>query len=272
MPSGSGWPDLALDGLAADRADVHLPEGAGRLKGTATPGTARRLPRIFSIFVPSGCAGTCMATIAITFPASTLQTSHGVLAHVRYQCLARQSQKKNPHHSRLLPRALFLSMFELCGSNTDTVRFSSTSTKVSSNGPDENRKLVSCWGSASWILMFSKIEQKSHVDHKVVTLFFSLSVRVRTFFITRDGCVLWMFATVVTTCLFFLKFLPFTPPKSANVPSRNGHFVPSVGNKEEGPTRLVPGHRCGSFSFVDALGGTVETMVGTDCQRRTQTY
>ena len=112
-------------------------------------------------------------------------------------------RKKNPHHSRLMPRALFLSMFELRGSNTDTVRFSSTSTKVSSNEPDENRKLVSCWGSASWMLMFGIIEQKSHVDQKVITLFFSLSVRIRTLFITRDACVLWMFTTVVMTCLFF---------------------------------------------------------------------
>ena len=50
--------------------------------------------------------------------------------------------------------------------------------------------------------MFSIAEQKSHVDQKVITLFVSLSVRIRTLFTTRDAHVLWMFATVVMTCLF----------------------------------------------------------------------
>ena len=41
-----------------------------------------------------------------------------------------------------------------------------------------------------------------------------------------------------------------------------------LGTGREGPTRLVPGLRCGSSSFIDALGGTVEATVGTDCQRQ----
>ena len=137
--SGAEWLGLARSGAGRHGGrPCRRPPSLRELAASRAPLHQERpddYRASFSIFVPSGCAGTCVATSASTFPASTLQTSHGALAHVRYHSFARQSQKKKPHHSRFLARALFLSMFELCGSNTDTVRFSSTSTKVSSNDP-----------------------------------------------------------------------------------------------------------------------------------------
>ena len=70
VPSGWGWPDLALGGMAADR-----PETAVHLEGTATLGTARRVPRnsLFSRTVAQG--KTRLATIFSTFLATSTETS-----------------------------------------------------------------------------------------------------------------------------------------------------------------------------------------------------
>ena len=70
-----GWPELALGGMVADFADVHLPKAADHFEGSAAPGTARRA--IFSILLLGGCARaaaqgqTCLATIFSTFPATS---------------------------------------------------------------------------------------------------------------------------------------------------------------------------------------------------------
>ena len=95
--SGAEWLGLARSGAGRHGGrPCRRPPSLRELAASRAPLHQERpddYRASFSIFVPSGCAGTCVATIAITFPASTLQTSHGALAHVRYHSFARQSQK-----------------------------------------------------------------------------------------------------------------------------------------------------------------------------------
>ena len=110
---GCTWQALGEDPMAS--VDCNWAAWRGRREGRLEGEHCNCCPRRRGVgsWERSSSAWLCQQQV---------KKSHGALAHVTYHSLSRHLTDPialNPHnHSRFLLRTLFLSMFDLCGSNT----------------------------------------------------------------------------------------------------------------------------------------------------------